>query len=119
MLRVRVPHFPGESLGVIVERLADGLFYDPKALAFAAAVPATPIPLAPVAASGVWAGIYRVAIDTTPAPPGSWPDGGYAVYVLNATSGQVVMGPIGAVLRNGDDAPVFPPSKLSGTLTVS
>jgi hypothetical protein len=99
-LRVRVVGPAGQSLAVAVERLADGQWYDPTAKAFTAPLPRGSTPLAPMTPSGPWAGLYRGAI-----PSGTWPDGAYAVYVLDAGSGAVLQGPLPATIRAGDDAP--------------
>jgi hypothetical protein len=99
-LSVRVVGPAGQSLAVAVERLADGQWYDPTSKAFTAPLPRGNTPLAPMTANGPWAGLYRGAI-----PSGSWPDGAYAVYVLDAGTGAVLQGPLPATIKAGDDAP--------------
>jgi hypothetical protein len=113
-LRVRVRHFAGEPIGFVVERLADGLFYDPATKNFAAATPGATIALAPTPGGGAWPGVFRGAVDCS-----NWPDGAYAVYVFNVTSAQIIDGPLEAIIRNGDDAPYFAPGggPKSWTLT--
>jgi hypothetical protein len=104
-LRVRLVHFAGESLGVVVERLLDGKFFDPDSAAFVDAAPAKLMPLGAAAREGPWAGVYRAFLDT---PAATWADGQYAVYVLNEVDGRIVAGPFAATIYKGDDAPALP-----------
>lgn len=105
-LRIRFQYRQGASLGVSVERLADGLFYDfaatgPSAATFTATPASMVAPLA--AESGNLAGRYRATIAPTPAA--QFADGGYCAMVHDMNNGNAVVALLGASMVGGDDAP--------------
>lgn len=118
-MRGRVPYNGGKSVGMSVERLADGLFYDFSTSAFVA-TPATPIQAVP---EGVlpWLGVYMATLVLTPVA--QFPDGGYCMYFhLMAEPDKQVIGTWFTAMHGGDDAPYFPvgtPTSFEITSTVT
>ncbi len=107
-LRIRYASTPGASLGYSIERLADGLYYDFSNAVFSAA-PTTQIN-ALTATTGNLVGLYRDTITSTPQTV--FANGEYAVNIHNIGSSNVVIGVLGAIMANGDSAPIL---ALGGT----
>ena len=103
-LRIRFQYPTGSALGFSIERLSDGSFFDFADSTFKSS-PAVLIAALPED-SGAFAGRYKVTLTSTPAA--QFTDGQYAVTVHNQASSGLVVGELLAVLRGGDDAPVFP-----------
>lgn len=115
---------PGLTLGIMWYRWSDGLVFNATTKAWEA-VPTAPdmntlIAMAPVAASGPLADLYRVQTDTS--DPKLWLDGLYVGLVWNKTYGVFEDFTVAGELHAGDDAPVFPgpfPPSLSATFTLT
>ncbi len=103
-LRIRFQYTTGTSLAYSIERLSDGSLYDFADGTFKA----TPATLTAALAEdvGSFAGRYRATQSTTPAAQFS--NGDYCVTIHDAGSSNAVVGQLGAVMYNGDDATVFP-----------
>ncbi len=103
-LRVRFQYDTGASLGYSIERLADGWRYDFSDGAFKAS-PTTAIDTLNAEAAP-YLGRYTATLTTTPSP--QFPNGQYAIGIHDTKNSNVLIGLLGAVMYNGDDAPVFP-----------
>ena len=106
-LRIRFQYRQGASLGVSLERLADGLLFDfattgPTVGTFTATPASMVAPL--TADSGNLAGRYKSTI--SPTPVAQFADGGYCVMVHDMNNANAVVALIGASMAGGDDAPI-------------
>jgi len=113
-LRIRFQYPTGARLGYSIERLADGLLYDPADGTFKAAPSAPILPLPED--SGIFAGRYKATL--APTPPVQFLDGDYCVTVHNAPEASAgiadVVADLMTVMHGGDDATVFPLLKPVG-----
>lgn len=107
-LRVRFQYSSGSSLGVSVEQLSTGSFFDfstsgSTAQTFvplaSAATPIEPIP----EGTGITLGSYSLTYAATPIA--QWTNGDYAVRIHNSNSANMTIGMIGATIWDGDDQP--------------
>lgn len=107
-LRVRFQYQSGSSLGISVEQLSTGSFFDfsttsSSAQTFVAlATAATPIEPLPEG-SGILLGSYSLTYAATPIA--QWANGDYAVRIHNSSSANITIGLLGAKFWDGDDQP--------------
>ncbi len=110
-LRIRFQYGAGASLGVSIERLADGLFYDFAATGSTAGTftgsPTTPIRALPADTDTAhFPNRYR--LNVTPTSNSVFLDGDYCVTIHDMASANTVVAELSAVMHNGDDATVIP-----------
>lgn len=107
-LRVRFQYQSGSSLGISVEQLSTGSFYDfsttsSTAQTFVAlATAATPIDPLPEG-TGILLGSYSLTFTSTPIA--QWTNGYYAVRIHNTASSNITVGLLGSKFWDGDDQP--------------
>jgi hypothetical protein len=94
----------GASLGYSIERLGDGWNFDFSDGTFKNTALTTPVAVL-TAGTGNRAGIYGATLSSTPSA--QFTNGDYAVYINNTVASNAVIGVIGAVMYNGDDATYF------------
>lgn len=103
-LRIRFQYPTGQKLGYSVERLSDGTLLDFADGTFKPlAQAAQPIQDLPED-SGIFAGRYRLTLESTPAEQFS--DGNYAVTVHDLAAKDTVVAQLAATFAGGDDFPV-------------
>lgn len=111
-MRVRFFYPTNNHLGISIERLSDGLFYDFADSTFKA-TPGTPI-LALLEDSGIYAGRYKLTL--TPTPPAVFTDGDYCITIHHTAEGNTVLAEAAAVMLDGDDATPAPAAIAAGIL---
>ncbi len=110
-LRIRFQYPTGSQLGYSIERLGDGMLYDPSDGTFKAA-PASPIAGLPED-TGIFAGRYKATL--SPTPTVQFTDGDYVVTVHDQGASGAVVAELAATLHGGDDATVFPAAAGAGS----
>jgi hypothetical protein len=108
-LRVTWIDDAGASRGFSIQRVADGLRYDPADGAFKVS-PAAPV-MALAAGSGDFAGTYAATLADTPTT--DWLEGDYLVTIHDTAAANAVVGAMGVVMHaadggQSDDATVIP-----------
>lgn len=113
-LRVRFQYPTLSKLGLSIERLSDGLFYDWSTTTFLAAptllIQAIPENVAPFLAQ------YKLTITET--HPEVFTDGDYTISVHDVGESSQVVAELGATMKDGDDASYLPPL-LAKVTTIS
>ncbi len=103
-LHIRFQYDPGYTLGVSIERLSDGLYYDFSSSGATAGTftvtPATSIGSL-TAETGNLAGRYSVTLVSTPLPV--FADGQYCVNIHDLGRANLVIALINATMSQGDD----------------
>jgi hypothetical protein len=104
-LHIRYQYDPGSSLGISIERLSDGLFYDFSTSGTTAASfttsPGTQV-TSLTAESGNFSGRYSLTLAQTPVSV--FPDGQYCVNIHDMNRANQVVAILVATMSDGDDA---------------
>jgi hypothetical protein len=110
-MRIRFQYPTGSQLGYSIERLGDGMLFDPSDGTFKAA-PSAPIASLPEDA-GIFLGRYKATLSPTPAA--QFTDGDYTVTVHDKGASGAVVAELSVTMHGGDDATFFPASTGSGS----
>src|SRR4051812_35005446 len=96
-LRIRFQYPTGSQLGYSIERLGDGMLFDPSDGTFKAA-PTSPIAGLPED-SGIFIGRYKATLSPTPAA--QFTDGDYVVTVHDQKASGAVVAELAATMHGG------------------